>query len=263
MVDKQENLAEGVIVGCSKAFDWLLPWWFVNYRLHNTYPITFFNFGDMSPKAIEWCKQRGNVILFDQDISFIAGKEDVDLFLATLWEGIRPDIWTLRKAWFKKPLVFGQSPYQKTVWIDLDCKIVGSIQPLFTEHLKRFDVAIAPELEIDHGINRQRKILLPGEVMYNTGVVAFKKGAPLMQQWEERARTENQLHLGDQQLLSRMIFEENAAIEKLPSIYNWPASRGLNPEAVIVHYWGGYQSILKNHIAFLKNKWIMDLSAYT
>ena len=53
---------DGVIVGCTANFEWLLAWWWMNYQMHNIeYPVTFFDFGDMSPVAKEWCKKRGEL----------------------------------------------------------------------------------------------------------------------------------------------------------------------------------------------------------
>lgn len=49
---------DGVIIGCTQILERHLPWWWINYRLHNDNPVTFFDFG-MSPPAKEWCKKKG------------------------------------------------------------------------------------------------------------------------------------------------------------------------------------------------------------
>lgn len=256
------ELAEGVIVGCSKTIEWYLPWWYANYCLHNAYPITFFDFGDMTPKAKEWCQMRGNVVDVDIEGDFVAAKEEVNPQLADKWERMRRYVWEMRKFWFKKPIALLQSPYQKNLWLDLDCQTVGSIEPIFKEYLASSDFAIMPEDEITQEANRQWQLTVPGQLMYNSGVIAFKKGSPLIQEWGERARDQNHLFLGDQQLLSRIIFEKKYPIATLPYIYNWPAARDVNLQAVIVHYWGSAQELIYNQINFLKAQGMMDLSFF-
>lgn len=75
---------DGVIVGTSQRQEWLLPWWWMHYRLYNNHPVTFINFGDLSPKAIDWCKQRGSLISLNLSDQFLATKEMVDPSLAQL-----------------------------------------------------------------------------------------------------------------------------------------------------------------------------------
>lgn len=236
--DASDEEAAGIIVGCSSDQEWLLPWWWMNFRLHNPYPVTFVDFGDLSDTATEWCKKRGKVASLDIDISFVTGKEGIDSTLAKIWEGINPSVWKVRLSWFKKPFAFLKSPYKKTVWIDLDCQVRGSLQPLF-DALVEHEVAIVPEQE--NPLHLEWKLLLPGEVMYNSGVIAFRRNSELIEEWARRSIDQNHLFIGDQQLLTRLIFKHQLAVAPMPTIYNWPILYGTNPEAIILHWWGRYK----------------------
>jgi hypothetical protein len=58
----QPEPIDGVIVGCDAEQEWMLTWWWMHYRLHNDYPVTFFNFGNLSPEAENWCRKKGALV---------------------------------------------------------------------------------------------------------------------------------------------------------------------------------------------------------
>ena len=39
--------------------------------------------------------------------------------------------WQCRNAWFKKPLACLQSPFKRTIWVDLDCEVRRELGELF------------------------------------------------------------------------------------------------------------------------------------
>lgn len=258
--ETEKSNKEGIIVGCTVHQEWLLPWWWMNFRLHNNYPVTFINFGDMSEKALEWCSKRGNVISLDLDDDFIVRKEKINPETAKKWQSLHSLIWTMRLAWFKKPFALLKTPYEKTIWMDLDCQTRGSLHPLFDEYLKFGDVAIVEECEKDHQLNRERGILLPYEIMYNTGVIAYTRDSVLIKEWAKQCVEQNHLFFGDQQLLARMLFNQHYSIVTLPLTYNWPAPYGVIPEAIILHWWGAYKQLIEKEIEFLKHNFFIDLT---
>lgn len=251
--------SKGVIVGCNRNHEWLLPWWWMNFRLHNTLPVTFMNFGDMSLAALEWCRVRGNVIKFDIPDHFVAEKEKVDPLLAKTWESMNTSVWALRKGWFKKPFALLKTPYQKTIWLDLDCQVRGSIEPLFN-YLNQADIALVPEVELDQKLNRERGLLLPGEIMYNAGVIVFKHGSKVIQEWGKQAIEQNHLFFGDQQLLIRILFSQHIPVEPIPILYNWPMPYGINTNAIIMHWWGAQKANILMQIGHLKKFFCIDLT---
>lgn len=250
---------KGIVVGCNQAQEWLLPWWYMNYSIHNHYPITFVNFGDMTSQALAWCRQRGTVINLDCGDAFIARKEDVDPEVAAFWESRRAAIWTLRQAWLKIPFAMLKSPYQKSVWMDLDCQVVKSIEPIFSVYLQDCDFAVTKEADAEQIVYQAQGSLLEGEVIYNAGVVAYRQGSTVLQEWAERVRTQNMHFMGCQKVLARLLHEKKLPFTELPATYNWAMAQGKNPEAAIFHYWGVWQGLLKKHIHFLKTAMFIDL----
>ena len=122
---------EGVIVGSDRNQEWLLPWWWMNFRLHNNHPVAFVDFGDMSPSAVSWCQKRGPYFKLNPVTNFVAQKEFIDPQKAALWEKMHPTIWSLRLSWYKKPFALQMSPFKRSLWLDVDCQVRGSIEPLF------------------------------------------------------------------------------------------------------------------------------------
>lgn len=249
----------GVVVGCNRAGEWLLPWWWMNFSLYNLCPITVVNFGDMSLEALKWCKGRVNIQNLMGDDSFILDKKDIAPRVAKEWETRRSNIWFLRKAWFKIPFALLMSPYEKTVWLDLDCQVTGSIAPLFTA-LEKADFAIAPESESQQEQYLAQGDLLPKEIIYNAGVICYRHGCKLVEEWAAKALYDNGHSMGCQKLLAGLLMQQPKNFIALSPLYNWALADGENKKAIILHHWGAYQIQLRKHIAFLKNKLLINLS---
>ena len=86
---------QGVMTGCNESQENFLKPWFENYSKHNNYPVTFCDFG-MSKEARTFCKQHG----------------------------------TLLKA-SAKIFALPKSPYENTIWTDINCEIKQTLCPLF------------------------------------------------------------------------------------------------------------------------------------
>lgn len=252
--------SQGVIVGATQDLEWLLPWWWMNYCLYNSYPVTFVDFGDMSETARSWCQQRGNLIKIDASDDFITPKEKIDPELVGLWESMHKGVWIVRKVWFKKPLVMLKSPYQKTIWLDLDCQVRGSIAPIFELDLGEAGMTLAPEFPESQAHNFKRQVTLEGEIVYNSGVVVYTGDSPLMQEWAKQCMEQNHLFFGDQQLLMRIIFTQKPALTPMPILYNWLACSGINPQALILHWSGSFKNALVQQIMHLYKLCSIDLT---
>ncbi len=239
---------KGVIVGTDQTTAWLLPWWWRHYNKHNSLPVTFVDFG-LSPETISWCKERGSVLTL-KNKGFVTPKEKIDKSLAEEWENLYgKNVWQAREGWFYKPFAMLLSPYETTLWIDLDCELCNSIEPIFDLLSKDDEISILKD---------------PGrEKIYNSGVVLFRKKNKLIEKWAKTCLTTNSQFIGDDYILSYLIEKENYKIKDLPSDYHWMAGLGMNPKATIIHWasnWGklfiettgGYQdykeSLLKNHL---------------
>jgi hypothetical protein len=219
-------MSDGVMVGSDRNQEWMLPWWWKHYSKYSFLPVAFADFG-MSEKAREWCRNRGQLLSIDTPTDFISSKSAVDKSLADQWEKEHQDkVWASREGWLKKPLAMTQTPFERTLWTDLDCEIIGSITPLFQKIHLHSGIAMAKEVT--------------KEAAYNSGVVIFSRTSHVVQKWAEICLHQNAQHLSDQTAINSLIHKEEIEIAELPAIYNWHVSVGVNIEAVILHWMGAW-----------------------
>ncbi|MBI2742460.1 MAG: hypothetical protein HYX48_00890 [Chlamydiales bacterium] len=225
----------GVVVGCDKEQEWMLPWWWEHYSAHNKYPVAFADFG-MSEEALAWCRERGECLVLPAH----ARSERVEQSKREVWESCYGTwIWKCRGAWFKKPLALLSSPFSRGLWIDLDCQINGSVDPIFHALTDDAEIGLAREPYLLQSYEEVKGILLPEEVSYNAGVVLFKQGARILQEWAKEAIERGGEYPTDQHALSRVIYLSQPALIELPQVYNWLRIFGPNSEALIYHFTGG------------------------
>src|SRR5262249_294969 len=144
--------------------------------------------------------------------------------------------WSHRTGWFKKPLACLLSPYERTIWIDLDCEVRGSLHELFALADHPSGVAMAPDIHAG----------------YNSGVIIFKKGLPLIQEWAKEALNSNHLYAGDQDIVSKIIVDQNLVISELSPLYNWSRIKGDSSDAVIYHWHGRHGKAVIAMLNWLK-----------
>ncbi len=223
---------QGVIVASDERQEWLLPWWWEHYASHNAYPVVFFDLG-MSKEALHWCRSRGQCLTLPK----ASPLKKVPNARRRQWEARwGRGIWGFRSAWFKKPIVCQMAPFAVNCWLDIDCQVLGNLQPLFDSLTDSFDWALAKE---DHDVNLkdlQQKYIFLGETSYNSGVLLFRKNDPILAAWVKGAREQNNRFLSDQTLLSRLFFLHETRVKELPFEFNWHKSYGPNPKALILHY---------------------------
>jgi hypothetical protein len=231
---------DGVIVGSDLAQEWLLPWWWDHYAESNTHPVTFVDFG-MSAEMQQWCRERGSYLKLPVADIFVSEKEEIDPALISDWEkGFGSKFWNCRSAWFKKPSACLLSPYHRSVWIDLDCEVRGSIKELF------------PLCDHETGISMSTEWEESRKIGYNSGVIVFKHGLPLIEAWADLSFEKNSDFRGDQEALSHIIEQQQLRILELPPIYNWRRVYKENPQAVIQHWHGDYGKSYIHHQIMLK-----------
>lgn len=222
---KNENMDihHGILVGCDKNQEWLLSWWWKNYTKENSLPVAFADFG-MSKEAKQWCKERGTLLSISFGGLQVASKEEIEPSLCTEWEKALSPFWGSRQAWFKKPFALLNTPFRQTLWLDLDCEVLGPLEPVFQY--------IDPKAKMG--------LVRIGEV-YNSGVIVFKKDSPLLNLWAESAVSDNHLFLSDQDALTQIIADQGYTVGDVPEIYNWIMCRGIHMGAVVCHWaaqWG-------------------------
>lgn len=231
------ELSEGVIVGCDNNQEWLLPWFWDSYSRYNNYPVTFMDFG-MSAKGIAFCKERGQVFSVPP-----ITLHDVPQERSYIWDASGENgFWRVRPKWFCKPSAFLLCPYDRGLWLDLDCKVSGSLHPIFAL-LDTEDIALVKEPEIKQILLQEKGAVLPAQMTYNSGVVAFKKGSDVIKLWQREALLYNDRHWGDQDALNYILYINDIKAKEMPVEYNWITTFGENTKALIHHYSSGGEKI--------------------
>jgi hypothetical protein len=233
---------KGIIVGCDLHQEWLLEWWWNLYSSKNTFPVTFADFG-MSEHAKKWCASHGELISVDIDTSFVKSSSEVSFIRREKWEALYgSSFWVLRHSWFKKPFACLLSPYEITIWIDLDCEILTKLDDLFTSCMGSSQLALVREYGVNH---------LPRwdpEVIYNGGVLVFVHGCDIVMQWAQGCLERSDEFWGDDPLLSKLIAEHRLDVAELPLEYNWKFHWGINMNAHILHWMGKQgKDFIKSH----------------
>ncbi len=231
----------GILVACDCHQEWLLAWWWERYSAENNYPVTFIDLG-MTKDANKWCQERGEVIAVHIDSSFIKSKEEMDPEKVQHWERFYGSmLWISRPNWFKKPFACLHSRYQKTIWIDLDCEILQPVDDLFLECTSVSEIGLVREFESEH-LPRMHP-----EVFYNGGVIVYSHGSEIICKWAQESIVRNGSLLGDDKVLSALIYELQWPVVELPAIYNWKFIWGFNENAVIYHWFTTGKTYIKNH----------------
>lgn len=250
----QPNSPRGVIVGCDQQLEWMLPWWWMHFHMHNQLPVTFFDFGNLSSQAKNWCLKRGEVKALPSVASHI---EEIAPGIVTSptveWDKLLAE---QRNAWFQKPFACLNSPYESSIWIDLDCQVRNSLEPLFPFCENPVKISMVQETQL--------KAL-------NTGVIVFKKGCPLIRSWAEICLASNRFLRGDQDAMSELLKKQ--AVPAFPQKYHLlirlheeSGTISLEGEtsasdATILH-WVGYRGkhFIQKEMDFLEKKLFMNFS---
>lgn len=214
---------DGIIVGSNQTLEWALPWWLKHYQEHNHHPVAFIDLG-LSYEMKEWCKKNGHHI----PLRVVDFADHIADGLREVWRkesGIQFE--EARNSWFKKPLALLKSPFDRTIWIDVDCEVRGDLSPLF-EFADGFAMA-KEQTPYEHLFT-----------MYNSGVIAYRKNHPLIHQWAEWCQNKNHLFRGDQEAFSKMLDEKKIEIAELPAIFNWSRMNPDNSNALIQHWHGNH-----------------------
>lgn len=221
-----EVMQKGILIASDSHTEWLLQWWWKYYSRYNDFPVAIVDFG-MTKKMKKWCEQRGQVIPLLSPADFVISKHAISEEFSQQWEEIyKGDVWQPRQAWFKKPLAFLKTPFELTLWIDVDCEVLSSLMPLFDEWEEGIELALVRE-------SNQR-------MEYNSGVVLFSKNASFLQDWARLCLRDNDKYMGDQNALTDLLLKNKIPLKELDPIYNWLMSQGYNVSAVIAHWcaWG-------------------------
>jgi len=233
---RTEGLLEkdGIMIGSDHALESWIPFWFANYSKYNNFPITVADFG-MSLEMRKWCEKRWEVITVDLPLSLFKNRMPLIQQKLSRKGKLRPQ---KRYCWFRIPFALLKTPYRRTIWMDLDCLVMGKIDELFGYAENPFGVALGED-------NRPEKIktkievgiIKPGEKHFNCGVMPYLHGTELIQQWAASIIEKEGYYLGNQVFFLELLSERGINLPTLPKKYNWivPES-GVNRNATILHF---------------------------
>ncbi len=169
------RINQGVLTGCDKNHEWMLPWWFANFRKHNpAIPVCFVDMG-MTPSAIEWCKQRG--LIFQQ---------------------FKPST-----MFHRRPFALMKTPFEHTIAMDPDCEVLGSMTPLF----EYGDALVVTEDPYNPWSKEFRQNPI------SAGLVAYKHGDWIIDRWTRKllaGKPDGKEWRGDDEPLNLVITELEA-----------------------------------------------------
>lgn len=197
--------SEAFLTGCDEKSEWMLPWFFKNYKKHNKHPLVFANFG-VSDEALKLVQKQAHAVM---DLS--------------KWKG---------KGWFLKPKAMLNCPAEKTCWLDTDCEILGDLSGIFK--------TIEPEklsMVEDKPWTQRRK-----ELWHNSGVVGFQGKPLILKMWNQQV--EANPVVGDQEVLHSMLnpITKMTYIKDMPHKYNVlriDLLDGRKPDDALIVHWTG------------------------
>ena len=211
----------GIISGCNKDYEWLLPWWWENYKKHNSYPVVIFDFG-MSEDGKKFCIDRGiycDLQKIDKNIVELSCiNEDDRKIFKIMYGNERAE--KLRSVWFKKPQAAYHTPFDITVWIDLDCEIGLNLAELSSILKPDEEIALRPEPDKNNFFLICLKNNYIDETSYNSGVFVFRKNSYIINEWLDLSFNQNSLFGGDQEALCRAIYLKKCPVKLLPERFN-------------------------------------------
>ncbi len=228
-------VTRGILVGSDANSEWLLPIWWRCYSLHFRYPVAFVDFG-LTEAGKQFCREHGELIPIEVDMSLGINRTDpANIIIANV-----PDFKfkAYRTAWFKKPFACFLSPFDETIWLDIDCLILKDLSPLFELLTPDTDIALVREIDFIEKMVKDAKILDDDEPLYNSGVIIFSKKSRAIQNWIRILYEGNYIFPGDQDALSKAISINKTRVSEAPKKYNWPWCFAQNKDAHILHFLG-------------------------
>ena len=223
----------GILTGCDQRQEWMLKWWWKNYSQSNDTPVTLFDFG-MTPCARKWCESRFQVIPFSLPSSFIT-----PISQAVKWPSKTARyVWNVRPIWFSKALCLPQTPYEKNIWIDLDCQVKKKISSLFSFCQSGDGFAIALDTPSNILDFRKNDCLSEEAQGYQTGVFAFKRKSPVVNAWLKACYDQRDQEFSEQSTLCHTLHRTDFDFVHISNHYNWLFPEDKNSRALIVHHTG-------------------------
>jgi len=185
---------KSILTACDQNLEDLLPWWIENTRKFcSSIPIHIIDIG-LSDPMISMIKSHG------VKITKLEPQENL-------------------YAWFNKPWCLELTESDKTLWLDVDCQIVKSIDDIWDLSPKSNTIGLCP----DPVMRRQGK---EHDYTLNSGVMLYENlESGFIGRWKKEIITLD--YRGDQEALrgliqwNKVMRTEMLELYELPQIYNW------------------------------------------
>jgi hypothetical protein len=207
MVKPMKLYDEAFITGCDEGHEWMLPWFFKNYKAHCKKPLVFSDFG-LSKEGLRLVRSNVHAVMNLGEVE--------------------------EKGWFRKPLSMWKSPSKKTVWIDLDCEVKDNIDGIF-------DLLEPNKLAM---VKDEPWILRRKHLWHNSGIVGFIGKPTILSLWCGAVRNNHTADIGDQEILDKLLnpITKITYVKDLPNEYNVMRIQtevdGYNGKIRIMHWTG-------------------------
>ena len=216
----------GVVVGFDTGREWLVPWWFGNFRKHNDLPVAFADFG-MSEAMREWCRDRGHVV----DVTDIP----------------------VARACFRKPFAILRAPFKEVLFLEPDCEVRGSVEPLL-KHCHNSGVALAVVADgrsvAAEAPDGSFAMCSPDTVMWDAGIIVVRHGHSFVTDWAAEALAGEHEYTCDGEALARVIARGGYEAGHLPPELALNRRRGDGTGATVFHWVGeDGKTLLRERVA--------------
>jgi len=241
---------KGVMVATDQNLEWMLPWWVYHFKKHSSLPIAFVDLG-MSEEKKAFCEQHGTLISiepkqFPFDPNRIEELSNHGVFDISNLNQVLPT----RNAWLLKPFALLTSPFEKTLWIDIDCEVLQPIDPLFLES----GFVCMKESNDSLNFNIKRKMIPEMSAYYNSGIILYENRHPLLLAWVKEIEENSSYYLGDQDALSVIIKNFNYPIDTFPETCHRFYHEEIFDATLICHYCGikGKKEVIRKLLLVLQ-----------
>lgn len=233
--------SQGIITGCDQSQEWMLKWWLEHAEKNAGMPLSFVDFG-LSKSACIYLKNRGINVLDGSSILKPFLTKSHYSYPSSWIEKWKRESTSQRPFYFAKPLACLLSPYDQTLWVDLDCKIVQTPKQAFSYIDPNFGMTMSLDSE-QTAINWQEQGLIDkGSVAYQAGVIAFNKDSSLMLTWKQLCLSSYDTEYSEQTAIINYLHRNKKTLQLLPSFFNH-----LNPhqhqKVSIAHYGGHWHKL--------------------
>ena len=221
---------EGVIVSAIPEQSDMLFWFIENYTKHCSLPLVFADFGLLEKDRL-YCKQYGEIL----DVSDIS------------WEN-------QYCGWMRKPFVCLRTPFQKTIWLDLDIEIKSDLKEFF-QFCCNGNIGLAEDTYQNNspGNSIFRENIPQDLKIPDTGVVVYEYGNKLIKEWAIKvANNTNQKYKGDNQVLGVVCYENKIFDYNIPkTLHQMRLDIDQSQPPKITYHWTGPAG--KEHIKNIAN----------